>query len=89
MKREQTRTKILRILTWRTKDLPRKKRYLYGLVSFLFLFCLYTIYHYMFFILSKRWSYFYILAMIYCVALLIIIFIIDKEAEKLDKKISR
>ena len=79
MKKEQIGTEILKILTQRTKDLPRNKRYLYSLICFLFLFTQYMIVSYMFFFLSDQWSFFLILAVIYSVVLVALAFFLERK----------
>jgi membrane protein YdbS with pleckstrin-like domain len=76
MEKVKIREEIMRILTLDIDNQPRRKRNTYLLSYMLFLFGQYAIALYMVFFLSKKWSYFGILGVIYCSILLALLLIV-------------
>ena len=85
MEKDRIETKMVKILTSKTKDLPRKKFLLYSLIYLLFYGTHFMIISYMFYILPERWPYFRVLALVYLFALAMFMFIIAKKAEELEQ----
>ena len=73
--------KTLRILTLNVDDLPKKKRHLYILIYILFFTIQSMVIFYMVFFLSRKRPYFGILGLVYLLALLALVLIINREIE--------